>query len=324
MLDRDVDPMSQQIPSINDLQTRAELRSPRLAPLYPRASAIVDAVRVRSIFLSDTHLGTAACQAGLLHSFLRSYTADTIYLVGDIIDGWQLQSRWYWPKEHAAVVNEILLKARRGARIVYVPGNHDELLRAVVGSTFERIEIREHAIHDGVDGRRYLVIHGDQFDRLAQRVRWLALFGDRAYQTLHAFNAHLNKARKFAALSYWSISAWTKLNVKRIAGRMDTYEERLLAEARRHNAQGVICGHVHHAMVRDDLDVRYINTGDWVESCTGVVEHENGRFELVRWTGVPGEGPAKADGWQTSVGHGELQVPEIDISDAGLMARLHR
>lgn len=282
------DPWRQQASSFDAGQSHQAWERAGPAKQVSDASAVRATIHVRSIFLSDVHLGTVACQADLLRDFLRSYDADVIYLVGDIIDGWQLQSRWYWPQAHGEVLHELSLKARHGAKVVYLPGNHDEFLRAYVGSTFEGIEIRDWALHSGVDGRRYLVIHGDQFDALIQHARWLALLGDWAYQTLLLVNACLNIARRRLGLAYWSLSAWAKLSVKNVVSYISRFEELLSTEAQRHGAQGVICGHIHHATLRDDLPVRYVNTGDWVESCTGVVEHHDGRFEILRWAEAVG------------------------------------
>lgn len=242
-------------------------------------------IRVRTLFLSDLHLGTKGCQADLLLDFLRLYDADTIYLVGDIIDGWRLKSGWYWPQSHNDVVQKLLRKVRKGARLVYVPGNHDEFLRDFVGWTFGGIELVDHAIHEGVDGRRYLVIHGDCFDLVVRHARWLALLGDRAYGAALMVNTHLNMVRRKLGLTYWSLSAWAKLKVKNAVSYIGRFEELLSAEARRHDVQGVICGHIHHAAMHEGFGVLYVNTGDWVESCTAAVEHYDGSFEIVRWAG---------------------------------------
>jgi UDP-2,3-diacylglucosamine pyrophosphatase LpxH len=240
-------------------------------------------VRVRTLFLSDLHLGTRGCQAGLLLSFLRDYDADTIYLVGDIVDGWQLRSGWYWPQEHNDVVQKLLRKVRKGARIVYLPGNHDEFLRDYVGMNFGGIEVAETAIHEAADGKRYLVIHGDQFDMVVRHSPWLAHLGDGAYTFALSLNTLVNKIRRRVGLSYWSLSAWAKLRVKNAVSFIGRFETILAEEARRHGADGVICGHIHHAADRPIGDLRYLNTGDWVESCTGMVEHYDGRIEVLHY-----------------------------------------
>jgi UDP-2,3-diacylglucosamine pyrophosphatase LpxH len=243
-----------------------------------------DTIRVRTLFLSDTHLGTRGCQARELLDFLRTYDADNIYLVGDIIDGWRLRSGWYWPQEHNDVVQKLLRKVRKGARLVYVPGNHDEFLRDYLGSNFGGIEICDRVIHEAADGKRFLVIHGDEFDIVVRHARWLALLGDGAYMFALFLNTYLNAARRRLGFSYWSLSAWAKLKVKNAVSFISRFEEFLSAEARRHDVDGVICGHIHHAALRDMSGILYVNTGDWVESCTAVVEHYGGTLELVRWT----------------------------------------
>jgi UDP-2,3-diacylglucosamine pyrophosphatase LpxH len=245
-------------------------------------------VRVRALFLSDIHLGTKGCQAPLLLDFLRRYDADLIYLVGDIIDGWRLKSGWYWPQSHNDVVQKLLRKVRKGSRLVYIPGNHDEFLRDYIGTSFGGVELAEHAIHESADGRRYLVIHGDQFDLVVRHARWLAFLGDGAYSLALFVNTHLNKVRRRLGLTYWSLSAWAKLKVKNAVNFISSFEELLSSEARRYAADGVICGHIHHAAAHDDFGIAYINTGDWVESCTAVVEHYDGRFELIRWAEAAG------------------------------------
>lgn len=243
----------------------------------------VEPVRVRTLFLSDVHLGTRGCQASLLLDFLKRYDADTIYLVGDIIDGWRLKSGWYWPQAHNDVIQKLLRKVRKGARLVYIPGNHDEFLRDYLGTHFGGIEIADQAIHQTADGRRFLVIHGDQFDLVVRHARWLALLGDGAYTVALSVNTHLNAARRRLGLTYWSLSAWAKLKVKNAVNYIGRFEEFLVGEAKRHEVDGVICGHIHHPAMHDLLGILYVNTGDWVESCTATVEHYDGRLEMVRW-----------------------------------------
>jgi UDP-2,3-diacylglucosamine pyrophosphatase LpxH len=237
--------------------------------------------RVRALFLSDIHLGTRGCQAQELLEFLRRYEADTIYLVGDIVDGWQLKFSWYWPQSHNDVVQKILRKARKGTRVVYIPGNHDEFLRDYYGSHFGGIEVVESAIHVAADGRRYLVIHGDLFDVVIRHARWLALLGNHAYDAAIWLNTHFNALRRSLGLTYWSLSRWVKLKVKNAVNFIGEFERTLACEARRRGADGVICGHIHHATVRTETDMVYVNCGDWVESCTAVVEHFDGRLEII-------------------------------------------
>jgi UDP-2,3-diacylglucosamine pyrophosphatase LpxH len=239
--------------------------------------------RFRALFISDIHLGTRSCQAERLLDFLRDHDADTIYLVGDIFDGWQLRSSWYWPQSHNDVVQKLLRKARKGCRVVYIPGNHDEVLREYYGTHFGGIEVMENAIHEGADGRRYLVIHGDLFDVVIRHARWLARLGDKAYETAIWINTAFNRLRRLFGFGYWSLSQWAKLKVKTAVSYIGEFEAVLAAEAHRRGADGVICGHIHHAAIRDGDGIRYINCGDWVESCTVVAEHGDGRFEIIAW-----------------------------------------
>jgi UDP-2,3-diacylglucosamine pyrophosphatase LpxH len=240
--------------------------------------------RFRALFISDVHLGAKGCQAEKLLDFLRDHDADTIYLVGDIVDGWQLKSGWYWPQAHNDVVQKLLRQARKGARIIYLPGNHDEFLRDYYGTHFGGVEVQDKAMHEGVDGRRYLVIHGDHFDLVVTQARWLALLGDKAYDFAITANRLFNALRRRLGFPYWSLSQWAKLKVKNAVNFIGQFEKTLVAEAERHQASGVICGHIHHAVIHDDYGIRYINCGDWVESCTAVVEHHDGKFEIIDWS----------------------------------------
>ena len=230
------------------------------------------------------HLGTRGCQADKLLDFLRHHEADTIYLVGDIVDGWALRSSWYWPQAHNDVVQKLLRKARKGARVIYIPGNHDEFLRGYYGTHFGGIEVVENTIHEGADGRRYLVVHGDIFDLVVTQARWLALLGDKAYDFALTANRVFNGLRRVFGAPYWSLSKWAKLKVKNAVNYIGAFEKALATEAKHHQADGVICGHIHTAAIHDDFGLRYINCGDWVESCTAVAEHHDGRFEIITWT----------------------------------------
>ena len=241
--------------------------------------------RVRTLFLSDIHLGTKGCQADKLLDFLRHHEADTVYLVGDIVDGWQLRAGWHWPQSHNDVVQKLLRQARKGARLLYIPGNHDEFLRDYYGTHFGGIEVVEDAVHVAADGKRYLVVHGDLFDVVIRHARWLALLGNNAYDLAISLNTRFNAIRRTFGLTYWSLSQWAKLKVKNAVNFIGEYESTLAAEARRRGVDGVICGHIHHAVIRHDCDPAYINCGDWVESCTAVVEHFDGKLEIVSWTG---------------------------------------
>lgn len=247
-----------------------------------------DIKRFRTLFLSDVHLGSKAAKADFLLDFLRYHDADTIVLVGDIIDGWRLKRNWYWPQSCNDVVQKLLRKARKGTRIVYIPGNHDEFLRDFPGTHFGGIEVAERMIHRGADGRRYLVIHGDEFDVVVRNARLLAYLGDWAYDTAIAINVALAAVRRFCGLPYWSFSAWAKLQVKHAVNFIGEFQRVVADEARRHEADGVICGHIHHAVIEDMDGIRYMNTGDWVESCTAIAEHEDGTFELLTWREIVG------------------------------------
>lgn len=248
----------------------------------------------RTLFISDVHLGARGCQAERLLDFLRYHDAETIYLVGDIVDGWQLKSGWYWPQPHNDVVQKLLRKARKGARIIYLPGNHDEFLRDYYGTHFGGIEVMERAIHQAADGRRYLVVHGDVFDMVVKHARWLALLGDTAYDFAILVNRYFNAIRRRLGFSYWSLSQWAKHKVKNAVNYIGAFEETLAAEAGRYNVDGVICGHIHHAVIHDKFGIRYVNCGDWVESCTAVAEHADGRLEIVTWTGEDRRQPVPA------------------------------
>jgi UDP-2,3-diacylglucosamine pyrophosphatase LpxH len=239
--------------------------------------------RYRALFISDVHLGTKGCQSELLLDFLRSVDADTIYLVGDIVDGWRLKRSWYWPQEHNDVVQKLLRKVRKRVQLVYIPGNHDEFLREYLGTHFGGIEVVDYAIHEAADGSRYLVVHGDQFDVVVRHARWLALLGDWAYETALRVSAQLNRVRRRLGFRYWSLSQWAKLKVKDAVNFIGDFEQALVKEAQRHDVKGVICGHIHHAADQDRNGIHYLNCGDWVESCTAVVETYEGKFEVLHW-----------------------------------------
>jgi len=250
----------------------------------PRAPLIHPAAhRYRTIFLSDFHLGTRGCQADLILDFLRHNDADTFYLVGDIIDGWRMRASFYWPQSHNDVIQKLLRKVRRGARMVFVPGNHDEFARQFIGLSFGGVEIVRNAKIETADGRRFLIMHGDEFDVVVRHSKWLAFFGDWAYDFALFINTYFNMVRRRLGFSYWSFSAWAKLKVKNAVNFIGSFERALADEARRRGADGVICGHIHHPIIRDVEGVTYVNTGDFVESCSYVVEHHDGRLEVMRW-----------------------------------------
>lgn len=249
-------------------------------------SEAIEPRQFRTLFLSDIHLGTRGCQAELLLDFLKFHDADVIYLVGDIVDGWRLKKSWYWPQAHNDVVQKLLRKARKGAAVYYTPGNHDEFLRNYLGTHFGGVEVDDTFIHTTADGRRLLVIHGDQFDMVVRHAKWLAFFGDWAYVTAIAINTWVNRGRRLLGFSYWSLSAWAKMKVKNAVNFIGSYEEMLSTEAKRQDVDGVVCGHIHAAAIHDKFGIEYINTGDWVESCTAVAERTDGQLELIKWTTV--------------------------------------
>jgi UDP-2,3-diacylglucosamine pyrophosphatase LpxH len=243
--------------------------------------------RYRSVFISDLHLGTAGCQAGPLLDFLKAHPSDHLYLVGDIVDGWQLRKRWYWPQSHNDVVQKLLRRARKGCRVVYVPGNHDEFARQFVGHHFGGIEVLAEAVHVTAAGEQLWVIHGDHFDGVIQCAKWLAHVGDTLYEFTLRLNRHLNQWRGRLGLPYWSLSAYLKHKVKKALNYVTSFETAVAHEARRRGHQGVVCGHIHRAELRRIDGVLYCNDGDWVESRTALVEHYDGRLELVQWHAAP-------------------------------------
>ena len=243
--------------------------------------------RYRTVWISDIHLGTRGCQAEFLLNFLRDLQCDTLYLVGDIFDGWRLKRNWHWPESHNTVVQKILRMARKGTRVIYVPGNHDEALRDYTGIHFGGIQVVRDAIHTTADGKRLLVLHGDAFDGVVKHARWLALLGDWAYNVCLWLNTWFNLIRRRLGFGYWSLSAYLKNKVKNAVQFVDNYEHAVCEEVRRRQADGVVCGHIHKAEIRMIDGVLYCNDGDWVESCTALVEHADGRLEIVHWSEHP-------------------------------------
>lgn len=239
--------------------------------------------RYRTIWISDLHLGTRRTQCGLLLEFLAVVEAETIYLVGDIIDNWALGKTWHWQQSHNDVIQALLKKARRGTRLVYIPGNHDEQFRDFVGMRFGRVTVCRDTIHLTASGKRYLVLHGDEFDCVVRHAKWLALLGDQAYSWAMFMNHHLNRLRRLFNLPYWSLSSYLKQRVKRAVEVIGEFEAAVVREARKRGADGVVCGHIHTPQMRDIEGVHYCNDGDWVESCSALVEHRDGRLEIVRW-----------------------------------------
>ena len=256
-----------------------------LTPIVPQRSVKDGRPRLhyRTIWISDIHLGTKGCNAEMLIDFLDSVDSDTLYLVGDIVDGWQLKKRVYWPTAHNDVVWRIMKRARRGTRVVYIPGNHDEIFRQFTGMSFGGVEIRRKIIHTTVDGRKLLVLHGDEFDAIMLAHRWLAVVGDAAYTALMAVNRRFNQVRRWLGLPYWSLSRMAKHKVKNAVAFITRFEEIVAHEAERRHVDGVVCGHIHTAEIRQFGKVTYYNDGDWVEGCTALVEHHDGTMEVLHW-----------------------------------------
>jgi len=257
-----------------------------IPPLPVPVGEDVPSRRYRTIWISDIHLGTRGCKADFLLDFLRHTESDTLFLVGDIIDLWRMRRSWYWPQAHNDVVQKLLRRARKGTRVVFVPGNHDEMFRDYVEHHFGGIEVAADAIHVLADGRRLLVLHGDSFDAVVRYARWLAVLGDSAYEFALVLNRWLNLARRRMGYPYWSLSAWLKHRVKNAVEYIGRFEEAVAAEARQRGVDGVVCGHIHKAEIRDIDGVVYCNDGDWVESCTALVEHADGRLEILRWAEI--------------------------------------
>lgn len=239
--------------------------------------------RFRTIWISDIHLGTRGCNAELLIDFLDHVDSETLYLVGDIIDGWRLKKRFYWPAAHNDVIWRLLKRAKRGTKVVYIPGNHDEVFRQFTGLDFGGIAIRRKAIHETADGRRLLVLHGDEFDAITLAHKWLAHVGDFLYNALMAANVWVNMFRRTFNLPYWSLSKHAKAKVKNAVEFISNYETVVAEAAGSRGVDGVVCGHIHTAEIRTINGVAYYNDGDWVEGCTALVEHFDGRMELLHW-----------------------------------------
>ncbi|RYZ13343.1 MAG: UDP-2,3-diacylglucosamine diphosphatase [Comamonadaceae bacterium] len=271
----------------------------RTAGLAPDDEDVTRPVqRFRTLWISDLHLGTPGCQALALLDFLKHTECDTLFLVGDIIDGWQLRRSWYWPQAHNDVIQKLLRKARKGTRVIFIPGNHDEFARKYLDHNFGGIDVAEEWLHETADGRQLWVIHGDLFDGVIQCAKWLAHVGDSLYEFTLKLNRWLNSARARAGLPYWSLSKYLKHKVKRAVSYVGDFEAAVAREARKRGAQGVVCGHIHHAEMRDIDGILYCNDGDWVESLTALAEHADGRLEIVDWTrhmpAVPQRQPALA------------------------------
>ena len=240
----------------------------------------------RTIWISDTHLGTPGARAKDLLHFLKYTRSNTLYLVGDIVDGWQLKKRFYWPQEHNDVIQKLLRKARHGTSVIYIPGNHDEAARQYTGFNFGDVAIKDDHIHVTADGKRLWVVHGDLFDNVIQHARWLAHLGDFAYTSLLKINRWVNAIRNWLNMPYWSLAQYLKHRVKSAVSFISAYETAMLTEARRRKCDGVVCGHIHKPEMREVNGLLYLNDGDWVESLSALVEHHDGRLELIDWQNV--------------------------------------
>jgi UDP-2,3-diacylglucosamine pyrophosphatase LpxH len=245
-------------------------------------------LRARALFLSDIHLGTRACRAEELLSLLKEYECEYIFLVGDIIDFWAMSRGIYWPQLHNTVVQKILKKARHDVHVYLIPGNHDEALREYVGSAFGDIHVVREHVHCAADGRRYLILHGDEYDQVTTCHRWVSLLGDIAYSWLVHVNRVLSLVRRKLGISgHWSLADYAKRSVLHAVSFISNFEESVVHNVKHRGLDGVICGHIHTAAIKRIDGITYINCGDWVDSCTAVVEHYDGRMELVRWSAPP-------------------------------------
>lgn len=254
-------------------------------PTWMPVDELADGVHryYRALFISDVHLGSKGCQAEALAEFLKFHHAPVIYLVGDIIDGWRLKKRHFWPQSHTDVIRRLFTKAKRGSRIVYVTGNHDDFLRRYSGIHFGNIELCDEVVHETFSGKRLWVLHGDAYDGVVTCHRWLALLGDWAYESMLHVNRWFNRLRQYFGFGYWSLSAYLKHRVKRAIMYIHEYENLLIRDAHKQGMDGVVCGHIHHAEMRYIDNCVYCNCGDWVESCTALVEHEDGRLEILKY-----------------------------------------
>lgn len=245
---------------------------------------------VRSVFISDVHLGTRACQAERLLAFLREYPSEYLYLVGDIIDFWAMNRSVQWAPAHNTVIQKVLRRARHGCSVIFIPGNHDEALRDYGGLAFGDIRVEQEWFHTAADGRRYWLIHGDAYDQVTRHHRWVAVLGDVAYNLLVGINLWLSRIRRLLRRpGYWSLAGYAKAKVKKAISFIFDFEDAIAHATRSQGLDGVICGHIHWASDRDIGGVRYLNCGDWVDSCSAIVEHIDGRMEVVRWhTPAPG------------------------------------
>jgi UDP-2,3-diacylglucosamine pyrophosphatase LpxH len=243
----------------------------------------------RSIFISDVHLGTRDCKSFQLLDFLKHNTCDTLYLVGDIIDGWKIQqNRWRWDQSHTNIIRKILSFTKKDVKVIYIAGNHDEFLRTFMPFefTFGNVQIYNQYEHNGADGKRYLVVHGDMFDGINRIIPWVSFLGDKAYDLILMVNSKFNWIRRKLGFGYWSLSKYLKHKVKQAVNFMFRFEENISDYCKKRGFDGVICGHIHHAEIKDVNGIIYMNDGDWVESMTALVENTDGTWEIITWANI--------------------------------------
>ena len=263
-----------------------------MQPLNLNEDPAMSVRQYRTIWISDVHLGTPGCQAEQLLDFLKHNESDRLYLVGDIIDGWQLKRRWYWTQAHNDVVQKILRKARKGTRVTYIAGNHDEVARQFIGLAFGGIDIQDEAVHTMADGRRFLVLHGDLYDAVVLYAKWLAILGDHLYRLILKLNRWFNHVRAKLGFDYWSLSQYLKHKTKNAVNFMIQFEDAVASEARKRGFQGVVCGHIHKPQIKEIDGITYCNDGDWVESISALVETLEGELKIIEWAREPAIGKA--------------------------------
>lgn len=240
--------------------------------------------RFRSIWISDTHLGSKECKAEYLLKFLNSTESENLFLLGDIIDIWSYRKNKYWPQLHTDIIRAILDKAQNGTRVVYIPGNHDEMIKNYTGRMFGDVEIMQRHIHTTAEGKKLLLIHGDEFDHLIQYSKILCTLGDWSYTRLLKINQVINFLRRKAGIPYWSFASYLKKRVKSAREHIERFENIVTTEAHRMHVDGVVCGHIHHMEMHMKHNILYCNDGDWVENCTTLVEHHNGKLEILHYS----------------------------------------
>lgn len=271
-------------------------------------------INYRTVFLSDVHLGSASSRADDAAEFLKHIECQTLYLVGDIIDMWRLRSRWHWPESHNRFVRRVLKMAKRGTQVILIPGNHDEKAReyADLSLNFGGVELRRDAVHETADGRRLLVVHGDEMDAVVRHAKLLSVIGSTAYDHLVVLNRWSNRIRASCGLRPWSLSQAIKLRVKKACQHIARFEEALVNETARRGLDGVVCGHIHKAEIRrvdrtDGSPIQYLNCGDWVESCTALVEHDDGTLRIL-------DGLATIEQWRALEPDGDEVAPAAEAS----------